>query len=95
MGVAERPLAVGVGVEQPGVVAGEFLVEPFYSLKSGREGMGLPSLYGFVKQSGGYIFVDSRPGEGTTFRIYFPCIASAADPGAGDVSPAAGMTEAG
>ena len=48
------------------------IFEPFFSLKSGREGMGLSSLYGFVKQSGGYIFVDSRPGDGTTFRIYFP-----------------------
>ena len=56
------------------------IFEPFYSLKSGREGMGLPSLYGFVKQSGGYIFVDSRPGDGTTFRIYFPCHDRAADP---------------
>jgi PAS domain S-box-containing protein len=48
------------------------IFEPFYSLKSGSEGLGLPSVYGFVKQSGGYIFVDSRPGRGTTFRIYFP-----------------------
>ncbi|MDO8737543.1 nitrogen regulation protein NR(II) [Candidatus Deferrimicrobium sp.] len=57
------------------------IFEPFYSLKSGREGMGLPSLYGFVKQSGGYIFVDSRPGDGTTFRIYFPCLAGMPAPG--------------
>jgi PAS domain S-box-containing protein len=48
------------------------IFEPFYSLKSGSEGLGLPSVYGFVKQSGGYIFVDSSPGCGTTFRIYFP-----------------------
>jgi PAS domain S-box-containing protein len=48
------------------------IFEPFYSLISGSEGLGLPSVYGFVKQSGGYIFVDSAPGRGTTFRIYFP-----------------------
>jgi len=48
------------------------LFEPFHSLKTGSEGLGLPSVYGFVKQSGGYIFVDSSPGRGTTFRIYFP-----------------------
>ena len=71
------------------------IFEPFSSLKSGHEGMGLPSVYGFVKQSGGYIFVDSRPGEGTTFRIYFPCIGGTADPGAGNESPPAGMPDAG
>lgn len=62
------------------------IFEPFFSLKEGREGMGLPSLYGFVKQSGGYIFVDSRPGEGTTFRIYFPCLDRTDD----SVAPAEG-----
>jgi signal transduction histidine kinase len=71
------------------------IFEPFYSQKSGREGMGLPSLYGFVKQSGGYIFVDSRPGDGTTFRIYFPCLDRIADPGAGSESPLAGTPDAG
>jgi len=66
------------------------IFEPFFSLKSGGEGMGLPSLYGFVKQSGGYILVDSRPGEGTTFRIYFPRLDRTADPGGGSGSaPAA------
>jgi hypothetical protein len=59
------------------------IFEPFFSLKPGGEGMELPSLYGFVKQSGGYISVDSRPGNGTTFRIYFPCIGRTTDPGAG------------
>jgi PAS domain S-box-containing protein len=71
------------------------IFEPFSSLKSGREGMGLPSLYGFVKQSGGYIVVDSRPGDGTTFRIYFPCIDRTTDPGAGSESSLAGTPDAG
>lgn len=71
------------------------IFEPFYSLKSGREGMGLPSLYGFVKQSGGYIFVDSRPGDGTTFRIYFPCFDRTADLDAGSESPLAGTPAGG
>ena len=57
--------------------------EPFFSLKSGGEGLELPALYGFVKQSGGYISVDSRPGDGTTFRIYFPCVDRTTGPGAG------------
>jgi len=50
------------------------IFEPFQSLKTGHEGLGLPSVYGFVKQSGGYVFVDSHPGKGTTFRIYFPSV---------------------
>jgi len=66
------------------------IFEPFHSLKAGSEGLGLPSVYGFVKQSGGDIFVDSKPGRGTTFRIYFPCIDRTADPGAGSDTPLAG-----
>jgi PAS domain S-box-containing protein len=71
------------------------IFEPFSSMKSGREGMGLPSLYGFVNQSGGYIFVDSRPGDGTTFRIYFPRIDRTTEPGSGSESPPAGTPDAG
>jgi len=69
--------------------------EPFYSLKTGSEGMGLPSVYGFVKQSGGYVFVDSRPGHGTTFRLYFPCIDWSGDLFARSGPPPAGTPNAG
>jgi PAS domain S-box-containing protein len=71
------------------------IFEPFHSLNTDSEGLGLPSVYGFVKQSGGYIFVDSSPGRGTTFRIYFPRIGRTPDPGAGSESPLAGMPAAG
>lgn len=71
------------------------IFEPFSSLKSGNEGLGLPSVFGFVKQSGGYIFVDSSPGRGTTFRIYFPCLDPTADPDAGSATPPGGTTSAG
>ena len=71
------------------------IFEPFHSLKADSEGLGLPSVYGFVKQSGGDIFVDSKPGRGTTFRIYFPRIDRTTDPGAGSESPAAGTPNAG
>jgi CheY-like chemotaxis protein len=50
------------------------IFEPFYTTKTGSEGMGLPSVYGYIKQSGGYIFVDSALGRGTTFRLYLPSL---------------------
>jgi len=55
----------------------------------------LPAVYGFVKQSGGYIFVGSSPGRGTTFRIYLPCLDRTADPRPGNESPLDGTPDAG
>jgi two-component system cell cycle sensor histidine kinase/response regulator CckA len=48
--------------------------EPFQSNNKLYEnnGLDLPSIYGFIKQSGGYIDIDSGPGKGTTFKLYFP-----------------------
>jgi two-component system, cell cycle sensor histidine kinase and response regulator CckA len=57
------------------------IFEPYFTTKDAGKGtgLGLATVFGIVKQAGGFLAVDSQLGEGTTFRVYFPRIEELAD----------------
>ncbi len=69
--VLVRVIDQGVGIDPDKI---QKVFEPFYTTKRTGEGtgLGLSTAYGIVKQTGGFIFVDSEPGQGTCFTLYLP-----------------------
>jgi two-component system cell cycle sensor histidine kinase/response regulator CckA len=91
-----RVIDQGVGISPENL---QKIFEPFYTTKKTGEGtgLGLSTAYGIVKQTGGFIFADSVPGEGTVFTLYFPAHGEAAaavpQPAAAAAEPDHGRTD--
>ncbi len=69
--VVLQVIDAGVGIPPESMTK---IFEPFFTTKRAGEGtgLGLSTVYGIVKQTGGFVFADSVVGEGTTFSLYFP-----------------------
>ena len=65
--IAVRDRGEGIAEEQM-----EQIFDPYYTTKEDGSGLGLTSTFSIVRKHGGHINLESRPGEGATFRIYLP-----------------------
>jgi PAS domain S-box-containing protein len=82
-------VAVAITDTGSGIAAGriDHIFEPFFTTKGVGEGtgLGLSQVFGFAKQSGGEVVVDSVVGEGTTFTLFLPRVVAAAESGDDDL----------
>ena len=77
----------GIGISPDNLAR---IFEPFFSTKEvgSGTGLGLSTVYGIVKQTGGFVFVDSTPSRGTAFDIFLPRHAAGEAASAGRADPA-------
>jgi two-component system, cell cycle sensor histidine kinase and response regulator CckA len=86
----------GIGIAKENLTR---IFDPFFSTKElgSGTGLGLSTVYGIVKQTGGFVFANSAPGQGSVFQIYLPCceLADIAAPNRseiGEIAPVKDLT---
>jgi nitrogen-specific signal transduction histidine kinase/CheY-like chemotaxis protein len=90
--VAEREVEIAVADSGKGIPQGvlPLIFEPFFTTKEVGKGtgLGLATVYGIVKQHGGWIELATAPGQGTTFRVYLPAVEGPRAAAAAEAAPA-------